>query len=219
MVDSLTAEGVFADGLVASVEFGYDDDEDDGDDVDDLRPSTVWVLQGRNRHSPTRGRGMDERSYFPYSLAETSATGSGSSTRPSPVTGSLLESLKPSTGRTANSASGDSNWAAELANVLTVRRVGQEGGNAAPQEGNNPMPTESRPPSSSAPSNPTPITDSPMGTGSCSAPADACTHGRLARHMDGAGLPARGTGKPARARIRPSDPARLFAAALLGYAA
>lgn len=70
MVDSLTAEGVFADGLVASVEFGYDD-EDDGDDVDDLRPSTVWVLRGRNRHSPTRGRGMDELGFFPYSLAET----------------------------------------------------------------------------------------------------------------------------------------------------
>ena len=71
MVDSLTAEGVFADGLVASVEFGYDDDEEDGDDVDDLRPSTVWVLRGRNRHSPTRGRGMDELGFFPYSLAET----------------------------------------------------------------------------------------------------------------------------------------------------
>jgi hypothetical protein len=31
--------------------------------------------------------------------------------------------------------------------------------------------------------------------------------------------PLVGQGKPARARIRPSDPARLFAAALLGYAA
>jgi len=66
LVDALTADGVFADGLVASVEFGYDDD-----DNEDIRPSTVWVLRGRNRHSPTRGRGMDELGFFPYSLAET----------------------------------------------------------------------------------------------------------------------------------------------------
>jgi hypothetical protein len=69
LVDALTADGVFADGLVASVEFGYDDDA--GDDDEDIRPSTVWVLRGRNRNSPTRGRGMDELGFFPYSLAET----------------------------------------------------------------------------------------------------------------------------------------------------
>lgn len=67
LVDALTADGVFADGLVASVEFGYDDDDDD----DNLRPSTVWVLRGRDRRHPTRGRGMDELGFFPYSLAET----------------------------------------------------------------------------------------------------------------------------------------------------
>ena len=68
LVETLTADGVFVDGLVASVEFGYDDD-DDGDG--DIRPSTVWVLRGRNRRSPTRGRGMDELGFFPYSSAET----------------------------------------------------------------------------------------------------------------------------------------------------
>lgn len=67
LVDVLTADGVYVDGLVASVEFGYNDEEQR-----DLRPCTVWVLRGRNRRgSPTRGRGMDEMGFFPYSLAET----------------------------------------------------------------------------------------------------------------------------------------------------
>jgi hypothetical protein len=68
LVDILTADGVFVDGLVATVEFGgYDDEEQE-----EPRPSTVWVLRGRNRRSsPTRGRGMDELGFFPYSSAET----------------------------------------------------------------------------------------------------------------------------------------------------
>ncbi|MFV8161067.1 hypothetical protein ACNQVK_02845 [Mycobacterium sp. 134] len=69
LVDVLTADGVFIDGLVATVEFGgYEEAE-----TEDPRPSSVWVLRGRNRHgsSPTRGRGMDELGFFPYSLVET----------------------------------------------------------------------------------------------------------------------------------------------------
>lgn len=67
LVDVLAADGVFAEGLVATVEFGYDDEEQE-----DPRPCTVWVLRGRNRRSsPTRARGMDELGFFPYSSAET----------------------------------------------------------------------------------------------------------------------------------------------------
>lgn len=73
LVDGLTSQGVFVDGLVASVEFGYGDgDEDDEDDIDvDVRPSSVFVVRGFSRLSPTRGRGMDELGFFPYTLAET----------------------------------------------------------------------------------------------------------------------------------------------------
>jgi len=67
LVDILTADGVFVDGLVATVEFQYD-----GEETEHPRPSRVWVLRGRNRRgSPTRGRGMDELGFFPYSSAET----------------------------------------------------------------------------------------------------------------------------------------------------
>ena len=63
---SLVLLQVFVDGLVATVQFGYG-----GGDEEDLGPSTVWVLRGRSRRSPTRGRGMDELGFFPYSFAET----------------------------------------------------------------------------------------------------------------------------------------------------
>jgi hypothetical protein len=59
LVDVLFADGVFVDGLVATVQFGYG-----GGDEEDLGPSTVWVLRGRSRRSPTRGRGMDELGFF-----------------------------------------------------------------------------------------------------------------------------------------------------------
>jgi hypothetical protein len=64
LVDVLKAESVDTDGLVRSVEFGYADEEEG--------PTTVRVFRGRTgRRSPTRGVGMDEIGFFPYSLAET----------------------------------------------------------------------------------------------------------------------------------------------------
>ncbi len=79
-LDVLTREGVFGEGIVASVEFGYsaaDDPDGDGGDVDtdmdeDPLPDTVTVFRGRvDPRSPTRWRGMDQLGFFPYSLPET----------------------------------------------------------------------------------------------------------------------------------------------------
>jgi hypothetical protein len=67
LVDVLTNESVVAGGLVCSVEFGYSADEE----TEDL-PETVRVFRGQlGRQSPTRGVGMDELGFFPYSLTET----------------------------------------------------------------------------------------------------------------------------------------------------
>jgi len=64
LIDIFTREGVVTEGLVRSIEFGYEND--------DPRPDTVRVIRGRSSiGSPTRGRGMDELGFFPYSLAET----------------------------------------------------------------------------------------------------------------------------------------------------
>lgn len=71
LVDVLTKEGVVRNGLVTSVEFGYGNDEDDDQADDVLRPDTVRVLRGSDSRRPTRGHGMDELGFFPYSLAET----------------------------------------------------------------------------------------------------------------------------------------------------
>ncbi len=78
-LDVLTREGIFHGGIVASVQFGYsagdddmDDDSSDDDMNDDPVPDTVSVFRGRvHRGSPTRGAGMDQLGFFPYSLPET----------------------------------------------------------------------------------------------------------------------------------------------------
>jgi DNA-binding Lrp family transcriptional regulator len=70
LLDVLTREGVFSEGIVASVEFGYSDTDDDTDE--DPLPDTVTVFRGRiDPRSPTRWRGMDQLGFFPYSLPET----------------------------------------------------------------------------------------------------------------------------------------------------
>lgn len=67
LIDVLTKESVVAGGLVRSLEFGYAD----GEETEDW-PPIVRIFRGRiGRHSPTRGVGMDELGFFPYSLAET----------------------------------------------------------------------------------------------------------------------------------------------------
>jgi hypothetical protein len=74
LLDVLTREGVFSEGIVASVEFGYSDTDDDTDDDtdEDPLPDTVTVFRGRvDPRSPTRWRGMDQLGFFPYSLPET----------------------------------------------------------------------------------------------------------------------------------------------------
>jgi hypothetical protein len=71
LLDVLTREGVFREGIVASVEFGYSD-ADETDHDDDPLPDTVSVFRGRvDPRSPTRWRGMDQLGLFPYSLPET----------------------------------------------------------------------------------------------------------------------------------------------------
>ncbi|TSD99787.1 hypothetical protein FOS14_11095 [Skermania sp. ID1734] len=66
LIDALTREDVINRGVVTSIEFGYDVDE-----TADL-PTTVRVFRGSVRcQSPTRGCGMDELGFFPYSLPET----------------------------------------------------------------------------------------------------------------------------------------------------
>jgi hypothetical protein len=68
LLDVLTREGVFRGGIVASVEFGYSDDDTD----DHPLPDTVTVFRGRvHPRSPMRWGGMDELGFFPYSLPET----------------------------------------------------------------------------------------------------------------------------------------------------
>ncbi len=68
LLDVLTREGVFREGIVASVQFGYSRDEMD----DDPLPDTVSLFRGRvDPRSPTRWRGMDQLGFFPYSLPET----------------------------------------------------------------------------------------------------------------------------------------------------
>jgi hypothetical protein len=68
LVDLLAKESAVTGGPVEFVEFGYDAD---GDGTGEF-PATVRVIRGRVRgQSPTRGRGMDELGFFPYSLAET----------------------------------------------------------------------------------------------------------------------------------------------------
>jgi hypothetical protein len=67
LLEVLTREGVFQEGIVASVQFGYSDETDD-----DPLPDTVSLFRGRvDPRSPTRWRGMDQLGFFPYSLPET----------------------------------------------------------------------------------------------------------------------------------------------------
>jgi hypothetical protein len=75
-VNLLSKEGVFHGGLVASIVIGYPDEPDEPDESDesddDSVPVSVAVLRGRiHAQSPTRGRGMDQLGFFPYSLPET----------------------------------------------------------------------------------------------------------------------------------------------------
>ncbi len=68
LLDVLTREGVFREGIVASVQFGYSGDETD----DEPLPDTVSLFRGRvDPRSPMRWRGMDQLGFFPYSLQET----------------------------------------------------------------------------------------------------------------------------------------------------
>lgn len=72
LVNLLGKEGVFRGGLVASLVIGYPDEPDEFDN--DPAPVSVAVLRGRiHAQSPTRGHGMDQLGFFPYSLLETEA--------------------------------------------------------------------------------------------------------------------------------------------------